>query len=283
MAIITVQELIEAGAHYGTKSSMWHPKMAPYIFGTRNKVHIIDLRETARALIQTYYYAAKLAKANKTILFVGTKRQAKDVLRDAARAVGMPFVTERWLGGLLTNNETIRSSIKRLDAIEEEMADPGYSRLSKKKQARDTRERRRVLRNLEGVRMMGKLPDALFVIDPAKENSAVREAKRIGIPVIGLLDTDCNPQHINLPIPANDDGIRSIQSVVKVLLDGIRHGRSQQVDVAERPEGEAAAAGQTTGEAAPSAPSAAAEQPAAEAAAPSAGAGEAKQEEKADA
>ncbi|MFW5750480.1 MAG: 30S ribosomal protein S2 [Planctomycetota bacterium] len=279
MAIITIQELIDAGAHYGTKSSMWHPKMGPYIFGTRNKVHIIDLRQTVRALIQAYYYAAKLAKANKTVLFVGTKRQAKDVLRDAARAVGMPYVTERWLGGLLTNNETIRSSIKRLDAIEEEMADPGYSRLSKKKQARDMRERRRVLRNLEGVRMMGKLPDALFVIDPAKENSAVREAKRIGIPVIGLLDTDCNPQHINLPIPANDDGIRSIQSVVKVLLDGIRHGRSQQVDVAERPEGEAAATGEAQSETAQPAQT---EQPAAAEAATQ-GDGAAKQEEKADA
>lgn len=229
MAIVTVQDLIAAGAHYGTKSSLWNPAMRPYIHATHNKVHIIDLGATVRALIQTYYYMVKMAKANKTVLFVGTKRQAKDVLRDAARSVGMPYVVERWLGGTLTNNETIRSSISRLDEIEAEMAKPGYARLSKKKQARDTRERRRILRNLEGVRHMTKLPDAMFVVDPSQETTAVREAVRIGIPVIALLDTDCDPALINLPIPGNDDGIRAIQAVVKVVLDGIREGRAQQV------------------------------------------------------
>jgi len=228
MAIITVKELIDAGVHFGTKTSLWHPRMQPYIFGKRKQVHIIDLRETTKALIQAYYFVAKLAKANKSILFVGTKRQAKEVVRDSARSVGMPYIAERWLGGTLTNNETIRSSIRRLDEIEAEMARPDYHRESKKAQARHARERRRILRNLEGVRTMTKLPDAVFIIDPNKEQTALREALRLNIPVISLLDTDCDPDQVNLPIPGNDDGIRSIQAVVRVMVEGIKKGRSEQ-------------------------------------------------------
>ena len=228
MAIVTIKDLIEAGVHYGTKASMWHPRMKQYIFGKRKDVYIIDLKETAKALINAHHYVAKLARGNKQVLFVGTKRQAKEVVRDAARSVGMPFICERWLGGTLTNNETIRSSIRRLDTIEEEMARPDYSRASKKAQARYARERRRILRNLEGVRTMTKLPDALFVVDPGKETTAVREARRLNIPVIALIDTDTDPDQVNLPIPGNDDGIRSIQAVVRVLIEGIKAGRSQQ-------------------------------------------------------
>lgn len=247
MAIVTIKQLIESGVHFGTKTSLWHPKMDPFIFGKRNGIHIIDLKQTAKALIQTYYYAASLAKSNKTILLVGTKRQAKDVVRDAARAAGMPYVTERWLGGILTNNETVRTSVRRLDEIESEMARPEYLRQSKKAQARHARERRRILRNLEGVRTMNKLPDALFVVDPSAEETAVREARRLDIPVIGLLDTDCNPDQISLPIPGNDDGIRAIQMVVKVLVDGLNHGRSQQVTRSEAPAKEAAAPAEAKG------------------------------------
>ena len=235
MAVVTIKELIEAGVHFGTKTSLWHPKMKPFIFGRRNGIHIVDLRETAKALIHAHYFAQKLAKGNKQILFVGTKRQAKDVVRDAARSIGMPFICERWLGGTLTNNETIRASIRRLDDIENEMARPDYQRASKKAQARYTRERRRILRNLEGVRTMTKLPDAMFVVDPAKEQTAIREARRLGIPVIALTDTDCNPDEVNLPIPGNDDGIRSIQTVVKVIVEGIKAGRSAQVTRDEKP------------------------------------------------
>ena len=229
MAVTTIKDLAEAGVHYGTKSSLWHPRMKPFIYGKRNHIHIFDLRETAKALINTYYYIQKLSKQNKTILFVGTKRQAKDVVREAARSVGMPFVVERWLGGTLTDNETIRSSIKRLDEIEAEMAKPNYSRESKKAQARHARERRRILRNLEGVRTMNKLPDVLFVVDPGKEGTAVHEAMTLGIPVIGLVDSDCDPETVNLPIPGNDDGIRSIQSIIKVVINAIKDGRSQQI------------------------------------------------------
>jgi small subunit ribosomal protein S2 len=202
--------------------------MKPYIFGKRSSIHIIDVRQTVRGLIEAYYYAAKIGKANKSLLFVGTKRQAKEVVREAARSAGMPYVTERWLGGTLTNFETIRASIRRLDDIEREMSAPESVRLSKKVQARNGREKRRILRNLEGVRNMTKLPDALFVIDPNKEMSAVREAHRLGIPIVGLVDTDCDPELVNLPIPGNDDGIRSIQAVIKVILDGLAKGRSEQ-------------------------------------------------------
>ena len=228
MAIVNVNELLESGIHFGTAASMWHPRMKPYIYGKRNSIHILNIRETVRGLIQAYYYAAKLGKANKTLLFVGTKRQARDVIRDADRSAGMPFVAERWLGGTLTNFETVRASIRRLDEIERNMGSAEYARESKKVQARDGRERRRILRNLEGVRTMSKLPDALFV-DPQKEMSAVREAQRLNIPIIGLVDTDTDPELVNLAIPGNDDGIRAIQAVIKVVLDGLAKGRADQV------------------------------------------------------
>ena len=229
MSVCNIQELIEAGVHFGTKSSKWHPKMAPFIHGKRLGVHIIDLKQTAASLIESFHFVSKLASQNKTILFVGTKRQARDVVRDAARSVGMPYVVERWLGGTMTNRETVRTSIKRLDQIEAEMARPDYSREGKKQQAKHARERRRILRNLEGVRNMSKLPDAIFMVDPSKEGTGLHEAQLLGIPVIGLVDTDTNPELVNLPIPGNDDGIRSIQAITNVIVEGIKHGRTQQV------------------------------------------------------
>jgi len=248
MPIVTIKGLMEAGVHYGTKSSLWHPGMRPYIFAKRNGVHIIDLKATAKALIQAHYFFKKLAKANKSVLFVGTKRQSKDVTRESARSVGMPYVVERWLGGTMTNLETIRSSIRRLEEIEKEMAEPDYFRRPKKVQARHGRQRRRIVRNLEGVRNMTKLPDALFVIDARKEMTAIREARRLDIPVVALLDTDCDPGQVNLPIPGNDDGIRSIQLVMGVILDALRQGRQAQIQrkeeekVTEHPTEEQAAA-----------------------------------------
>jgi small subunit ribosomal protein S2 len=227
MAIVKLNELLESGIHFGTASSLWHPRMAPYLYGKRNGIHIIDIRQTAKQLINAYYFMAKLARANKTVLFVGTKRQAKDVIRDAAKAAGMPYVAERWLGGTLTNFETVRSSIRRLDEIEARINSAEYLRESKKIQARDGRERRRILRNLEGVRTMTKMPDALFVVDPKHEATAVHEAHRLGIPILGLVDSDTDPDLVNLSIPGNDDGIRPIQLVVKVLIDGLARGRAE--------------------------------------------------------
>jgi len=228
MAIVALKDLLDAGVHFGTAAKLWHPRMKPFIFGKKNGVHILDIRETVKGLILAHHYAAQLTRAGKTVLFVGTKRQARDVVRDAARSVGMPFVVERWLGGTLTNFETIRLSIRRLDAIEQEVNSPEYFRQPKKVQARHARERRRILRNLEGVRNMTRLPDALFVIDPRKELSAVREAQRLGLPIIGLVDTDTDPDLVNLPIPGNDDGIRAIQAVIKVFIDGLAKGRGEQ-------------------------------------------------------
>ena len=199
-------------------------------------VPALDIRQQCAAMIFGLQVINGLIAGGtaKTILFVGTKRQAKDVVRESARAVGMPFVAERWLGGTLTNFETIRSSIRRLDAIESQISRPDYMRESKKAQARDGRERRRILRNLEGVRTMGKLPDAIFVVDPKHEITAVKEAMRMGIQVIGLVDSDTDPALVNLAIPGNDDGIRSIQVVLRVLVDGINKGRSDTVTVAPK-------------------------------------------------
>lgn len=233
MPIVNVKDLVDAGVHFGTAASLWHPRNKPVIYGRRGGIHVIDIKATVKGLINAYYYVAKLAKANKTILFVGTKRQAKDVVREAARATGMPFAAERWLGGTLTNFETVRASIRRLDGIESEMSEPAYVRESKKVQARQGRERRRILRNLEGVRAMNKLPDAIFLIDPSYEATAVAEARRMGIPVIALVDTDTDPDAVNLAIPGNDDGIRSIQAVTKVIIDAINAGRSEQVTRSE--------------------------------------------------
>ncbi len=232
MAITTAKDLLEAGVHFGTTASLWHPRNKPSIYGKRGGIHIIDLKATAKGLVQAYHYASKLSKSNKTILFVGTKRQAKDVVRESARAVGMPYCAERWLGGTLTNFETIRAAIRRLDEIETRMAKPEYIRESKKVQSRDGRERRRILRNLEGVRTMTKLPDAIFVIDPKHERTAVQEAHIKGIPVIALVDSDTDPEMVNLAIPGNDDGTRSIQVVTKVVVDGINKGRTDTIQVA---------------------------------------------------
>lgn len=240
MPIVDLQSLLASGIHFGSSTSLWHPRMAPYLYGTHRGIHIIDIRHTARQLVRAYYYAAKLGSENKVLLFVGTKRQAKDVIRDAARATGMPYVAERWLGGTLTNFETVRSSVRRLDAIEERINSAAYLRESKKIQARDLRERRRILRNLEGVRTMTRLPDALFVIDPQYEATAVHEARRLGIPIVALVDSDTDPTLVDLPIPGNDDGIRPIQLVVKVIVDGLQKGRSSQFT--PQPAGEAAPA-----------------------------------------
>ncbi|MEK7413809.1 MAG: 30S ribosomal protein S2 [Planctomycetota bacterium] len=246
MAIVQLKELLDSGIHFGTSSSLWHPRMAPYLYGKRGGIHIIDVRQTAKQLIHAYYYAAKLARANKTLLFVGTKRQAKDVIRDSAKAAGMPFVAERWLGGTLTNFETVRTSIRRLDDIEARVNTAEYMRESKKIQSRDGRERRRILRNLEGVRTMAKLPDAIFLVDPKHEETAIREARRLSIPLIGLVDSDTDPTLVDLPIPGNDDGIRPIQLVVKVLIDGLARGRSEQVTRVEVPADQQAAAAAAT-------------------------------------
>jgi small subunit ribosomal protein S2 len=223
---LVVKDLIEAGVHYGHRVSRWNPKMKPYIYGKRNLIHIIDLKETVRGLLRANKFFNRVAAANGLILFVGTKRQAADTLIEQCNRSGMPYVTERWLGGTLTNFRTIRSRLERLEELENTLDGEQALSYSKKMISTLTRERRKIERNLSGIRHMNRLPEALLVIDPRREHIAVAEARKLGIKVVALLDTDCDPDMIDLPIPGNDDSMRSIELVVSLLTDAIRDGRA---------------------------------------------------------
>ena len=225
MALV-VKEFIDAGVHYGHRVSRWNPKMKPYIYGKRNLIHIIDLKETVRGLLRAIKFFNRIASSNGLILFVGTKRQAADTLIEQCNRSGMPYVTERWLGGTLTNFRTIRSRLERLEELENTLDGEQALSYSKKMISTLTRERRKIERNLSGVRHMNRLPEALFVIDPRREHIAVAEARKLGIKVVALLDTDCDPDMIDLPIPGNDDSMRSIELVVSQLTDAIRDGKA---------------------------------------------------------
>lgn len=226
MFAVPVKELLEAGVHFGTRASRWNPKMHPYIFGKRNLIHIIDLRQTLRGLLRATAFLQRLVAEGNQVLFVGTKRQAQPVIVEAAREVGMPFVAERWLGGTLTNFQTIRSRLQRLDELEGMDRDGSISEFSKKHISSLNRERRKIFRNLDGLRIMDKLPGALIVVDPKKEHNAVREANKLGIPVIAVLDTDCDPEPVDIAIPGNDDSMRSIQVLTRKLTEAIAAGNT---------------------------------------------------------
>ena len=227
MAQVLVKELIEAGVHFGHRSSRWNPKMAPYIYGRRNKVHVIDLRETVRGLIRARKYLGQVAAGGSLVLFVGTKRQAGESIEREAARCGMPFVSQRWLGGALTNFRTIRSRLSRLKELEAIRSGDELATYSKKMQSSLSREFRKMYRNLNGMRTMNRLPECLVVVDPKKEKNAVREATKMGITTVSLIDTDCDPDLVDLPIPGNDDGIRSIEVIVKHLSDAILAGKAQ--------------------------------------------------------
>jgi small subunit ribosomal protein S2 len=258
VAIVQVKDLIEAGVHFGHRASRWNPKMRPYIYGKRNLIHIIDLRETVRGLLRAYRYLSQLSSKGSLVLFVGTKRQAKETIEREAHRCGMPFVKERWLGGTLTNYRTIRDRLKRLQELEAlwlpagdgatKIETVGYMRsmlneagklelskapetaeirsYSKKMVATLNRELTKIRRNLEGIRDMSRMPDALIVVDPKREYIAVKEAQRVGIATVALIDTDSDPDTVDLPIPGNDDSIRSIELVLAKLADAILEGRA---------------------------------------------------------
>ena len=216
--------LLVSGAHFGHRTSRWNPKMEPYILGKKNKIHIINLRETVRGLVAAYHFCSKIVADGRQVLFVGTKRQAREIIvREAVRS-GMPYVAERWLGGTMTNLETIRKRVSRLQELEQLDATGEINTYSKKMQSSLNREKRKIKRNLDGIRTMHHLPGALFIIDPGIEHNAVMEARRLSIPVIAMLDTDADPTLIDLPIPANDDAIRSIDLVVSKVADGCVEG-----------------------------------------------------------
>lgn len=258
MAIVNVQELIESGVHFGHRASRWNPKMRPFIYGKRNLIHIIDLRETVRGLLRAYRFLAKVASRGSLVVFVGTKRQAKEAVEREALRCGMPYVSERWLGGTLTNYRTIRDRLKRLQELEgmwlpagekpdkhnmleymknmknesgkyeltkapENASIRGYS---KKMVAQLNRELSKITRNLQGIREMNRLPDAMVIVDPKREDIAVKEAKRMGVTTVALIDTDSDPDTVDLPIPGNDDSIRSIELMLAKLADAVLEGKA---------------------------------------------------------
>ncbi|TWU00544.1 30S ribosomal protein S2 [Botrimarina colliarenosi] len=222
-----VNELVEAGVHFGHRASRWNPKMRPYIYARRNLIHIIDVRETIRGLLRAKKYLADVSGRGSLILFVGTKRQASEsIAREAARC-GMPWVSERWLGGTLTNFRTIRDRLGRLEELEAIRNSEAIHSYSKKMQSTLTREYRKIYRNLNGMRTMTRLPECLVVVDPKKEKNAVKEARALGIAVVSLIDTDCDPDTVDLPIPGNDDSMRSIEVITRLIADAVAAGKSQ--------------------------------------------------------
>lgn len=258
MALVDVKALLEAGVHYGHRAGKWNPKMRPYIYGKRNLIHIIDLRETVRGLLRAYKYLSQVVARGGLVMFVGTKRQAKEIIEREAGRAGMPYVSERWLGGTLTNYRTIRNRLKRLQELEcmwlPVGANPAKEDLnsyiaglmttagkldpanapemsdirthSKKMISNLSRELLKIRRNLMGIRDMIKLPDALVIVGPNKEHIAVKEAKRMGVTTIALIDTDSDPDPVDLPIPGNDDSMRSIEVVIAKLADACLEGRA---------------------------------------------------------
>ncbi len=230
MPDINVQDILESGVHYGHRTSRWNPKMRPYIYGRRNLIHIIDIKETVRGLLRAQKYLSQVSAQGSLILFVGTKRQAADPVREAAEACGMPYVTERWLGGTLTNFRTIRGRLQRLEELEQLEQSGELASYSKKMQSTLMREYKKIHRNLNGIRHMNRMPEALVVIDPNKEKNAVREAHIIGAKIVGLIDTDSDPDTVDLPIPGNDDSIRSIRLMLDYLTDSIKRGKGPQAE-----------------------------------------------------
>jgi small subunit ribosomal protein S2 len=226
LATVLVKQLIEAGVHFGHRASRWNPKMRPYIYARRGLIHIVDVRETIRGLLRARKYLQKVAAQGSLVLLVGTKRQASDTIEQQGLRCGMPFVSDRWLGGTLTNFRTIRSRLGRLEELEAIRAGEELATYSKKMQSALAREYRKMYRNLNGMRTMNRLPECLVVIDPRKEKNAVREARKLGITTMALIDTDCDPDEVDLPIPGNDDSIRSIELIVQLLADAIVAGKS---------------------------------------------------------
>lgn len=228
MAEIVVKDILDAGVHYGHRSSRWNPKMRPYIYGRRNQIHIIDLKETIRGLIRAKKYLMRVAAQGSLILFVGTKRQAGAAVQELAQECDMPFCTERWLGGTLTNFRTVRSRLKRLEELEAMQESGELQSYSKKMQSTLMREYRKIYRNLNGMREMNRLPECLVVVDPGKEKNAVHEARLLGIKVVSLIDTDSDPDLVDLVIPGNDDSLRSIRLIMQHLSDAIKQGKSMR-------------------------------------------------------
>ncbi len=226
MANVTMRQMLEAGVHFGHQTRYWNPKMAPYIFGARGKIHIINLERTLPLLIDALNFSSKLAAKRGSIIFVGTKRAASKAIEEEARRCGMPFVSHRWLGGMLTNFRTIKQSIKRLKYLERMQEEGGLDHLVKKEVLQLTREQAKLEKSLGGIKDMKGLPDAMFAVDVGHEDIAIKEARKLGIPVIAIVDTNCSPDGVDYVIPGNDDAIRSIQLYTQLLAESILEGRA---------------------------------------------------------
>jgi len=238
MAFVEIEDLLAAGAHFGHLTRRWNPQMRSYIFMERNGIHIIDLKKTQTLVDEARNAAERIAAEGKRVLFVGTKKQARDVIRSEAERIGANFVSERWLGGMLTNFATIRKSIKRLTNIEKMESDGSIDNYTKKERLMISREKERLVRIMGGIADMNRLPGALYIVDIRKEHLAVKEAKTLGIPVIAIVDTNTDPRDIDFPIPANDDSLKTIALITRVVADGVSLGR--EAARASAAEGQAA-------------------------------------------
>ena len=233
MAVVAMKQLLEAGVHFGHQTKRWDPKMAEYIYQARNGIHIIDLQKTSKKIDEAYAFMKEVAEEGKDILFVGTKKQAQECIKDAAVKSNMFYVDQRWLGGMLTNFKTIRKRIERLNKLEEMQADGTFDVLPKKEVAALKNEMEKLEKNLGGIKEMTRLPGAMFVVDPKNERIAVLEAKKLNIPIIGLVDTNCNPEDVDYPIPGNDDAIRAVKLITDVMANAIIEGRQGEILEAE--------------------------------------------------
>ncbi len=244
MAVVAMKQLLEAGVHFGHQTRRWDPKMAEYIFQARNGIHIIDLQKTSKKLDEAYSFIKEQAEEGKTILFVGTKKQAQECMKEAALKCGMYYVDQRWLGGMLTNFGTIQTRIQRLKDLETMQEDGTFDVLPKKEVILLKKEMEKLEKNLGGIKDMDKLPGVIFLVDPKKERIAILEAKKLGIPVVGLVDTNCNPEELDYPIPGNDDAIRAVKLIADVMANAVIEGKQgesfepemQEEQVAENEE-----------------------------------------------
>ena len=247
MAVVSMKQLLEAGVHFGHQTRRWNPKMAPYIYMERNGIYIIDLQKTVKKLEEAYSFVRDTAANGGTILFVGTKKQAQDAVKEEAERVGMYYVNARWLGGMLTNFKTMRTRVDRLAQLKKMQEDGTFDMLPKKEVVKLLHEIEKLEKYLGGVKDMRKLPGALFVVDPRKEHNAISEARKLGIPIVAIVDTNCDPDEVDYVIPGNDDAIRSIRLISSAMASAVMEGR--QGEDAETAEGEAAEGEAAEGEA----------------------------------
>ena len=245
MAVVSMKQLLESGVHFGHQTRRWNPKMKPFIFTERNGIYIIDLQKTVRGLEKAYDFVREVAKEGGSILFVGTKRQAQDAIRDEATRCGQFYINQRWLGGLLTNFATIQKRVQKMKDIERAVEDGSINKYPKKEIVQLLKEKDKLEKYLIGIKDMNNVPDVVFVIDPHREENAVKEAKKLGLPVIAIIDTNCDPDPIDFPIPGNDDAIRAIELIVSAISSAFIEGK-QGVDAPQAEQLETSLAAETT-------------------------------------